>query len=90
MKLTKHSKVRMKERTNLNHRERRQLFKNALEHGKSPYNIKNEKIKKYMLARQNNCKIKLYKDYLFIYSKNTKILYTMYKLPEELLEGDDK
>lgn len=84
MKLSKHSKKRIRERTELNHKERRQMFRNALDNGKSLQDIKDEKIKKYIKDRSNNCKIKLYKGYLFIYSKNNHILYTMYKLPNEL------
>ena len=88
MKLSTHSKIRMRERTGLNHKERRKLFRNALDYGKSPMQIKNEKVQQFMLARSNKCKIKLYKGYLFIYSKNSHILYTMYKLPKELIEEE--
>lgn len=85
MKLSIHGKMRMRERTNLNHQERRNLFRNALDNGKSIQEIKDDKVREYIQNRCYNCKIKLYQDYLFIYSKNSKRLYTMYKLPEELL-----
>ena len=86
MKLSRHSKIRMRERTPFNHKERNTLFKNALRNGKSPQDIKDEKIKDFLISKQNKCKVKLYRNYVFIYSKSNKQLYTMYKLPEELLE----
>lgn len=91
MKLSNHSKIRMRQRTNLNHQERKGLFRKALDYGKSPDDINDEKIKKFMLktASKNDNKIKLYKGYVFIYSKNAKQLFTMYKLPKRFLKGDD-
>ena len=86
MKLTKHSKIRMRERTNFNHNERRSLFRKALDNGESINDIKDEKIKNYLLRKTSNCKVKLYKGYVFVYSKNSKVLYTVYKLPEILDE----
>lgn len=90
MRLSQHSKLRMRQRTNLNHNERRQLFKLALQHGESVKEIKDKKIKEYLAPKQRyNSKIKLYQNYVFIYSKNSKRLYTMYKLPKEFLkEGE--
>lgn len=85
MKLSQHAKVRMKQRTNLNHQERRILFRQALDKGKSPNDIKNKKLKEY-LESKSKCKVKLYKGYVFIYSKTTTKLYTMYPIPQELLE----
>lgn len=83
MKMSEHSKKRMRERTDYNHKERKLLFREALDKGKSPNDIKDEEIKKYLLSKPK-CKTKLYKGYVFIYSKNSKQLYTMYKLPEKL------
>ena len=85
MKLSQHSKLRIRERTTFNHKERRQLFKNALQNGKSINDIKDKRVRNFINSKQQyNSKIKLYKDYLFIYSKNKHQLYTMYELPEEL------
>ena len=89
MKLSKHSKVRMRERTNLNHNERGKLFKLALKNGDSLNDIKDEKIKSYLAPKQRfNSKIKVYQNYVFVYSKNNHTLYTMYKLPENLIKGE--
>lgn len=79
--------MRMRERTKLNRKERKKLFREALDKGKDIYKIKDNSIKEFLISKENNCKIKLYKDYVFIYSKNNKQLYTMYKLPDELLKG---
>ena len=90
MKLSNHSKRRMRERTNLNHKQRRLFYRNALLHGKSPQEIKDEKIKKYLLKKQTyKSKVKLYQGYVFVYSKNSHQLYTMYELPN-LDDGGDK
>lgn len=84
MKLSKHSKKRMRERTNFNHKERLILFKNALKHGGNWKNSKNEKLVKYLMNKETwKSQVKLYKGYVFIHSRNSKLLYTMYKLPDE-------
>ena len=88
MKLSKHSVYRMKQRTNCNHKERRKLFKDALTYGKSYGSISDERIKNYLLSKEtNHSRAKLYKGYIFIHSKNSKQLYTMYELPEKF-RGD--
>lgn len=87
MKLSQHSKIRMRQRTELNHKARRHFFREALDKGKSLAEIQNEDLKKYIMSKQN-CKVKIYKDYIFLYSKNTKRLYTMYKLPEKYRENE--
>lgn len=74
MKLTQHSKIRIRERTNLNHNERKMLFKYALKNGKSLAKIKDEKIRDfiaYKSKKNKNNNIKLYRGYLFIYLHKT-------------------
>ena len=83
MKLSKHSKRRMLERTTFNHQERRNLFRLALTNGKSIEQIKDEKLRRFMMSKKN-CQTKIYRDYIFIYSRNSHQLYTMYKLPSYL------
>lgn len=84
MKLSQHSKERMRERSNIDKGNQKQFFRAALDKGKSPSVLKDGKLKEYLLARENQCKIKVYKGYIFIHSKNSKRLYTMYKIPDEL------
>ena len=73
----------MIERTNFNHQERKSLFKQALLNGKSPTDVKDDKLRRFMMSKKN-CKVKVYKDYIFIYSKNSHQLYTLYQLPKKL------
>ena len=89
MKLSKHSKIRMRERTEFNHNERKMLFRNALSNGKSAGQIKDINIRNFLYSKEKRCKAKLYKNYVFIYSKNGKQLYTMYKLPDKYLKGSE-
>lgn len=80
----------MRERTNLNHKERVSLFRKALDNGKSVKQVKDKEVKQYLSGKQSHrSKVKLYQDYVFVYSKNAHQLYTMYRLPEELL-GKEK
>ena len=87
-KVSHHANMRMKERTPFNHKERRHLFREALMYGKNAYDIKDPRLHGYMLSKKKRAYVKLYKGYIFIYSKNTKHLYTVYPLPEHL-RGDD-
>ena len=77
MKISKHAKNRMRERTDLNHKERLSLFRKALDNGKSVKQVKNLEVKQYLSGKQK------------VYSKNAHRLYTMYRLPEELV-GKEK
>ena len=87
MKISLHGKLRMTERAKLDSRNHKPFFANALRLGVSPENMKDGPIKEFLLNKEKqNCKTKLYRGYVFIYSKNSKRLYTMYKLPDELLE----
>lgn len=84
MKLSRHSKQRISERTSVRDKAgQRDMFKNALRYGDNVTTIKDEKLREYIKAREHNCKIKVYKGFVFIHSKNAKTLYTMYELPEE-------
>ena len=84
MKLSNHSKLRMKQRTELNHKERMQLFKNALKYGGNWKNNKNEELVKYLTSKEIwKSQVKLYKGYVFVHSRNSKQLYTMYELPDK-------
>ena len=85
MKLSKHSKLRMRERLNLNRKEMRSLYKLALKKGKCIQQIKDKRIHDYLATKKKyNSQIRLYRGYVFIYSRNSQQLYTMYKLPDYL------
>ena len=84
MKLSNHSKERMKQRANVTRNQER-FFRNALNNGLSLKQIKDEELQKWIKARiKYNSSIKVYKNWAFVYSRNAKQLYTMYELPEEL------
>lgn len=84
MKLSKHSIERMKERANIkNQKIRENFFRNALRKGLSINQIKDEKIQNILKKRiKYNSQIKVYKGYVFIYSKNSHQLYTLYRMEE--------
>ena len=86
MKLTEHSKLRLRQRAGVRSSEKNKLFRQALLKGISAGNTNNEIIKKYLLKKERHCKAKIYKDYVFMYSKNGKKLYTMYEVPNYIKE----
>ena len=89
MKISNHAKIRMKERMSLKQTERRKMFKLALKKGKYIQQIKDKRTHDYLATKKRyNSQIKLYNGYVFVYSRNSHQLYTMYKLPDEL--GSDK
>lgn len=86
MKLSNHSKQRMKQRANVSRNQER-FFRNALTNGLSINQIENVELKKWLKSRiKYNSNIKVYHNWVFIHSRNSKQLYTMYELPEEFRE----
>lgn len=86
MRLTIHSKQRIKERTGVSRKhDRSKLFRQALDKGISAGETNNQVLKKYLLKKERHCKAKYYKGYIFIHSKRGK-LYTMYEVPNYIKE----
>ena len=86
MKLSNHSKERMKQRANVCRNQER-FYRNALKNGLTINQIQNEELKKWIKSRiKYNSSIKIYHNWVFIHSRNSKQLYTMYELPEEFRE----
>ena len=88
MRLSKHSRKRMNERTDLKKRSQKGFFRKALNNGLDISEFKeNPIVFEYIREREEKykCKIKLYKGYTFCYGKNSKLLYTMYKTPRLIL-----
>lgn len=82
MKLSKHSIERMRERANVS-RHQENFFRNALRYGKDISQITDEKLKRKLQGRiKYNSTLKVYKNYVFIYSRNSHQLYTMYSLED--------
>ena len=84
MKLSKHSKDRMKQRVGIKSEKiAKNFFKNALKNGVSPEQVEDSLLRQRLKSREKyNSKVKLYKGWVFVYSKNSKQLYTMYKLED--------
>jgi len=83
MKLSHHAKLRMTERTGIPRKNQKQFYMSALKNGKSIGNMKECKLRNYMIQLESTgCKVKYYKGYMFIYSRNSHRLYTMYKVSE--------
>lgn len=84
MKLSNHSKERMKQRANIKSAKiQENFFRNALKNGITPEQVDDELLKQRLKSRvKYNSKVKYYKGWVFVYSRNSKQLYTMYKLEE--------
>lgn len=91
MKLTKHSRKRIKERTHIKKRGQERFFRLALNRGISLGQARQLKLDKvvieYLKKLNRGQQVKIYNDYVFIYCKNSKRLYTMYKCPENISES---
>lgn len=84
MKLSKHSRERLKQRANIKSQKiQENFFRNALRNGVSPEDIQDKQLQLKLKAKERyNSKIKIYKGYVFIYSRNSHQLYTTYKMEE--------
>ena len=84
MKLSRHSKQRMAERSSVK-KQQIPFFKNALLYGIPINQLPDSRLKSNFTLKMKRYKsqIKLYKGYMFAYSKNSKQLYTMYAIPDE-------
>lgn len=90
MKVSHHATQRMLERANINRKNQKQFFRGALNRGLSYGQVNDEILKNYLKSIESSgCKAKLYKGYIFIHSKNSKQLYTMYKVPDKLLAKEN-
>ena len=91
MKLTKHSRQRIKERSAIKKRGQERFFRLALDRGISLGQARKMKLDKvvieYLKKLDRGQKAKIYNDYVFIYCKNSKRLYTMYKCPINISES---
>lgn len=94
MKLSKHSKKRIKERTDIKKRSQTRFFRSALDQGISLNQAKMQDYDKvvidYLEKVSKKASAKVYKGYTFIYSKNNKQLYTVYKSPKDIRELIEK
>ena len=91
MKLTKHSRQRIKERSHIKKRGQERFFRLALDRGIGVGQARKLKLDKVVVEYLNKLNkkqsAKIYNDYVFIYCKNSKRLYTVYKCPENISES---
>lgn len=87
MKITTHSKKRIRERVNssLTNRNVNSLFKNALKNGYSPSNFQDCKFKQYLMSHSKKSAVKVFQGNLFFYNGSSKTLYTVWSVPEQYL-----
>lgn len=83
-RITQHGKLRVKERTNT-YKRGSTLSRLAYQNGKTK-NYYQGKFRQYLISKSaRKAKIKVYKDNIYIFSKNTKRLITTYSIPQKYL-----
>lgn len=86
VKNTKHSIIRARERTDLNKKQIKNLIKEAQTAGIAAGNMRDGPIKTYLKSTGNHKRIKIYKDYVFVFNKTSTSCITLYPLKTELKE----
>lgn len=80
----------MKQRSDINRNKQEKFFRLAVRNGISLGQAKEMKLDKqvieYLKKATRNAQVKIYNGYTFIYGKNSKVLYTMYKCPDNITE----
>jgi hypothetical protein len=82
--------MRIKERTSIDRKGKAKFFKEALQKGLCVEDAINKGMSKtvvcYLKKLSRFQKAKIYKNYVFIYSKGNKTLYTVYECPKNIQE----
>ncbi len=81
--LTYHGRRRVKERIEINEREA-VFVKRVSRDGKTPNMYKGD-FYKYLCTKKRGARIKVYREYIYILSKTSRKLITMYKVPLKYL-----
>ena len=85
-----HAFNRCKERFGLNKTNAKSMIRNAYLYGVAVSNLPEGKLKEYLKKRENNKRIKVYKNKVFIFSKNSTGCITVYAVPDELLQEEEE
>lgn len=85
-----HALSRCKERFGLNKTNAKSMIRNAYIYGVAVNNLPEGKLKEYLKKRENNKRIKVYKNKVFIFSKNSTGCITVYAVPDELLQEEEE
>lgn len=89
---TQHGYLRIKQRSNINDNELKQISSSAIKKGINFGELPSGPLKSYVgfKKRQKDKRVKLYKGYVFIFFINSKRLITCYPIPEKHLEEYNK
>lgn len=82
---TVHSILRARERTNFSKKEFIHISKIASIKGLSVGNIQNPNLRRFIASRSAFKRVKVYRDYVWVFCKTSNKLITVYPLPEDLI-----
>lgn len=87
MRVSTHGKKRMRERvqSSLTNRNVNSLFKTALHKGYTPKAFIDGDFKKYLMAHSKKNSVKVFQDHMYLYNGSRKILYTVWRVPNQFL-----
>ena len=85
-----HSFIRAKERTPLLKREIERLIWEAQRAGKSYMTLKDGPIKDFLESKSKTKRVKLYKNYVFVFARTSTACITMYPLREDLITKQEE
>lgn len=83
---TFHAQYRAKQRANIKKKELLIKANYVSKNGKCPQEFTG-KFKKYLLKKAKVKRVKVYDNYIWIFSKTSTKLITMYKIPDEFLNN---
>lgn len=86
-KQTHHGLQRMAERMGVKQKSvATKTIENAVQKGKPISYFQDGLLKKYLLSKQHNKRLKVYKGFIFIFNKTSNRVITLYPIPEEFKE----
>lgn len=86
---TSHVYQRAKERLNCDKSNAKLMIHNANIKGKTAHQLPDGTLKNYVLSKGTSKRIKVYKDKIFVFSKNSTRCITVYPIPKEILESEE-
>lgn len=86
VKNTHHAIVRAHQRTNLSKKQTLNMIKEAQRSGLCEGNLPHGPIRNYLRSKGKRKRIKLYKDYIFVFNKTSTSCITLYRLPDIVKE----
>ena len=92
VKNTQHAYDRSKERAGLTKREAQHLIKEAYLSGTAAKKLPDGPIKDFLVNKEirTRKRIKMYKDWVFVFCKNSTKCITMYKIDDDILKRQEE